>query len=193
MMRRRQQRGATLIEYALLITLLVVPLVEVSGRVRDSQGDTITENGNRAGIPDEYSGGVDPSSAGPVFDSGDQGTGSTGIETFAALSASGKKKGNKWTAVVAIDASDASGSVSGGVFDGTWEVFDLDGTLNRTFSSTCTIDTKGTCTLSLAQLNFGTAEVDHTATFTITGLTSEDLVPGPGVVGSTISIEKTTL
>lgn len=191
--RRGRQRGATVIEYSLLVVLLVVPLVEVTEAVRDQQGETITENGSRAGTPDEYSSGVDPVGAPPVFDDGDLGSGDTGIETFAALSISGKRTGSKWTAVTVIAASDVNGPVSGGVFEGTWDVFDLDGSLNRSVSATCTIDTKGNCTLSLAELNFGTSEKDHSATFTITGLESENLQPASGVVGSSISIDKTTL
>lgn len=193
MSRRAKERGATVIEYAFLIVLLVVPLVEVSEAVQDRQSQTISENGARAGTPDEYSSGVDPTGAPPVFDDGDPGSGATGIETFATLSISGKKTGNKWTAVTVIAASDVNGPVSGGVFEGTWDVFDLDGTLDRSITATCTIDTNGNCALSLAKLDFGTAEVDHTATFTITGMVSDDLEPADGVVGSSISIDKTSL
>ena len=190
---RSRMRGATVIEYAFLIALLVIPLVETLEIVRDEQGETISENGARAGIPDEYSSGVDPADLPPVFDTGSNGSGSTNIETFASLAISGKRTGPKWTAVAVIAATDAGGPVSGGVFEGTWDVFDLDGTLNRSIAATCTIDTGGNCSLSLGNLNFGTAEVDHTATFTITALVSDDLAPAAGVVGSTISIDKTAL
>lgn len=190
---RGRQRGATAIEYALLVALMAVPLVEVVEIVRDEQGEVISENGARAGIPDEYSSGVDPAGAPPVFENGTNGSGTTGIETSAALSISGKRKGSKWTAVVVIAASDTNGPVSGGVFEGIWEVFDLDGTLDRTVNASCTIDTKGDCSLSLADLNFGTADKDHSVIFTITDLVSDDLVAAPGVVGSTISVDKSLL
>lgn len=191
--RRSNERGATAIEYAFLVALMAVPLVEVVEIVRDEQGEVIAENGARAGVPDEYSSGVDPAGQPPVFVNGSSGSGTTGIETSAALSISGKRKGQKWTATVVISATDVNGPVSGGVFEGTWEVFDLDGTLNRTLTATCTIDTKGDCTLSLADLNFGTADKDHAVTFTITDLVSDDLVPAAGVVGSTISVDKSLL
>jgi Flp pilus assembly pilin Flp len=192
--RTKRQRGATVIEYAFLIVLLVVPLVEVTDAMQDQQGETILENGTRAGTPAEYSSGVAPSTPPPTFDDGDAGSGDTGIETSATLSISGTKKGKKkWTAAVVIAATDASGPVSGGVFEGTWDVFDLDGTLNRTIVASCTIDTGGNCTLSLANLDLDTPEIDHSVAFTITDLTSDDLVAADGVVGSSISIEKTTL
>lgn len=188
--RSNRQRGATVIEYAFLIVLLVVPLVEVTEAMQDEQGETIAENGARSGIPDEYSSGVDPVGAPPVFDDGDGGSGETGIETSAAMSITRQKQGNKWTAVAVIAASDVNGPVSGGVFEGRWDIFDFDGTLDRTVSASCTIDTKGDCTLSLANLNFGTAEVDYSITFTITDLVSDDLVPAADVIGSSISVDK---
>jgi hypothetical protein len=186
-------RGATAIEYAFLVALFTIPLVEVVEIVQDEQGEHIAESGNRAGTPAEYSSGVPPVPPPTTLDDGSNGSGNTNIETFASLTISGKRQGPKWTATAEIAASDVNGSVSGGVFEGTWEIYDLDGTLDRTVAASCTIDTKGDCTLSLASLNFGTADKDHSATFIITGLVSEDLVPAAGVIGSTITIVKTDI
>lgn len=186
-------RGATAIEYAFLVALFTVPLVEVVEIVQDQQGEQITESGNRAGTPAEYSSGVPPVPPPTTLDDGSNGSGDTNIETFAALTTRGMREGAKWTAVAEIAATDANGSVSGGVFEGTWEIYDLAGTLDRTVAASCTIDTKGDCTVSLASLNFSTADKDHSATFTITKLDSEDLVPAAGVIGSSVTIAKTDI
>lgn len=52
---RRRQRGAAVVETAVVTALVAIALITVIDRLHDQTGSSIDDNGDRIGTPTEYS------------------------------------------------------------------------------------------------------------------------------------------
>ncbi len=184
-----RQRGATAIEYAMVVMLVVTPLTFLVDSIQDGQRDHLIEQGDRVGTPEEE----DSLAPYVVSYSGGSGTnGSSGGAISASISLTGTTatQGQKWTAVVEARVVDgAGGPILDASVSGTWLLIYNDGRTS-TQSAQCNADSTGACSISLWNLR----RVPHnnaidSVVFTVDNIEAADVTPAPGAVGSSISVD----
>ncbi len=188
---RRGERGATVIEYGIIVSILLISLSTVITRFQESEASIVVASQNRVGTPPEvlsYNAGAagNPIAPGGGGGGGGGSTIQTTVSTAGTATAQGSKK---WTAIVEMVALDGSGNpVLDAQIAGTWTLTGDDGSLT-TSSANCSSDSSGVCNISkwgLQRIPPGTTIVS--AEFVIDGVTGQDLVPAAGVIGSTVTI-----
>jgi Flp pilus assembly pilin Flp len=164
--RLAEERGATLPEYALLVSLVVVVSMAAIQATQEEAGDRVRNSDARIGLPADaanYSVGATTTTL--------QATTTTTIAPAQALvvgsvtatpAPSQGSPASKWIANATITAHNGLGAtVAGAVITGSWS------TSGSGSTGTCTTDSSGVCTVQRADLNDGTP----TERFTVTGMT----------------------
>ncbi len=185
-----RQRGATVIEYAFLVFLVLVPLTMVVDRIQDGQRDQLISSGDRVGTPEEEN------SLAPYVSSytgGSGSSGSSGGTIVAAVTLTGTPStqgGQKWRAVVEAQVVDGGGApILDAVVTGNWLVIYTDGRTPTTEAAQCNADSAGNCTLSLWNLRrVPSPDSVESVVFTIDNIEGADVVPAPGAIGTSISV-----
>lgn len=175
----RAERGAGLVEYALVMALVAIGLVAVIGAFQDSEAEQLEARGARIGMPDldatppttgPSGGGGGPATedpSDPVVDVAlGPGTGAQALATNA----------NKWKAVVTLVVVDGGGNpVEGVTIGGTWSP---EGVQQDT---SCTTGTNGTCDVVRWNLQRGPGAV---ARFQIVAVSGTGYRDGGTIVGT---------
>lgn len=179
--RRGTESGATLVEYALIIGLVVLVSIGAIESVVDRGEDRLDDRRNSAGAPDVDAAAFPPPSGSGGGDGGGDGSGdggTTAVEPHVSLASSTQKQnppgGNKvWTATVTVLVSDPSDNTPIGGVEVSGS-FDPAVPAGKTYR--CTTDTAGQCQMTQA-MERDNKEPDYVAsvTFTVTGAS------GPGI------------
>jgi Flp pilus assembly pilin Flp len=177
-------RGAALVEYALLLALLVLVLAGAVSALQDSEAQHLESSGQRVGMPDldvsppppptssTVPGQTDPTDPPPtVYVSLDEPVG-TAEPT----------QGNSWQATVTFGAWGESGALEGVVITGVWSPSHA-----QHQTTSCTTDASGTCAVVRWSLNNN--QVDE-ATFTVTDISGSGYAPASGVIGTTTTVQQ---
>lgn len=125
------QRGASLVEYALGVSLVAITVVAAIGAMEDAGGDGLTERGDRAGSPVEDYGYIGVSAGGASGGSATTTSSTTappqevqvviGSTPSAVLAKPSNPSSSKWSATVTFSVTDAGGdAVTGAVVAGSW-------------------------------------------------------------------------
>lgn len=125
------QRGASLVEYALGVSLLAVAVVAAIGALEDAGEDGLTERSDRAGTPVEAYGYIGVSAGGASGGSATTTSSTTappqevqvviGSTPSAVLEDPSKPAQSKWSATVTFAVTDEDGQpVTGAVVAGSW-------------------------------------------------------------------------
>ncbi|MEZ5340985.1 MAG: hypothetical protein R2706_05930 [Acidimicrobiales bacterium] len=189
MSQRRRQRGATLIEYAFLVALLVIPLSRVVGGLQDAEKGRLETSSQRVGMPEEFASNTPTGGNGTAGSGSDTTTNSTAEVTISVTGNSSAQGSKKWTAVVEIEVTSTDGApILDAELTGTWQRVYADGT-TTVEEAHCSADSSGVCTLSLWNLRAAPHEsaVDQVI-FTVTALTATDATLASGVLGSAITV-----
>lgn len=177
-----RERGAALVEYALLMALLVVVSLGVIQNMEDDGGSKVASRSNSIGEPTESndlpSGGTTlPTTPPPT-------TPPSGPITIhvGELSGSTATPQANWTATVTITVRDADGDpVQGATVTGEWSVPGGGTTCSPT-------DADGQCSItSVAMKRTGTGSVPS-ITFTIVSLAGTDMTYDPDSSTLTVTI-----
>ncbi|MFP5255709.1 MAG: Flp family type IVb pilin [Acidimicrobiia bacterium] len=179
---RNDDRGATLVEYALLVALILVVSIGAIQRVQDDSGDKLVADEERVGTAEDnafYASGSTTTTA-PV------GTTTTTAPTTAmqpsslVASPAPNNSGNKWIAHVTVTITDSSGNpVTGAEVQGSWT------DPNPAVATQCTTTApSGTCSMQRTDLN----DNKPTAQFTITGVTAPGYSWTVGTGSTTVSV-----
>ncbi len=183
-MRRRNERGVTAVEYALILAMILLPLVLGVRAVQDRGASELNSSGDRIGTPDESFVPNTPTTGVVVNPSSSSTPAATGtVATSVGLVGSASTQGAKWTSTVVVTLYDQNGQpIAGASMTGEWTA---NGNQQTT---TCTTDTNGKCTVTQWNLkNGGVGEVlDNT--YTILNITGSSLTIGPGVTGTSITV-----
>ncbi len=189
MSNRKRQRGATVIEYAFVVALVVVPLTSVVDNFQAAEKDHLESSAQRVGSPEEFASVVQPTGNGNAA-SGTNTTVASSTEASIAMTGTASTQGSqKWTSVVVIRVVDsASNPILDAEITGTWQRVHADGTITSE-TAHCSSNSAGDCTLSLWNLRKRphSQAIDETV-FTVTALTAANTTPASGVVGSAISV-----
>ena len=176
----RHDRGVTMVEYALGVSLIVVVSIGAISSIEDSGSERLGQSGDRFELDD---GAYYPGA--PTTTTTPSGSTTSLVVTSvypASVTASppSSDSGNKWIANATVEVLDSSGNpVSGAVLDGTW-------TLNPGGSAepaSCTTDSSGRCILQRTDIN----DSKPSAELTITG------VSGTGMIWTPSGLDATTL
>jgi len=170
---RIRERGATALEAAIIISVVVVPLVAVVDSVQEKQADNVETSADRIGYPTEAGSlSTTPTTTGSSASTTPT-TASTGpIDTYLTMNWTSAAQGASWTGTLIIDVADLSGtSQSNGTIDGLWTLDD-----GSTQTVVCSIDTSGQCTMTIKIKK----TLSTTATFSIVSMTSDDLTLAAG-------------
>jgi Flp pilus assembly pilin Flp len=167
----RRDRGASLVEYALLFGLVAILLVGAIEHLNSAAHDELEDRGETGGAPgdaigDLSAGSVPTSVSTPSTVASSPGdVVAAGVEPIAVTTTSGS--GNKWNMSVLITVRDSTtgaplgGAIVTGSFEGD--------------SRSCTTDENGTCPLTRERIPNGTA----TMSFTLASVTYDNPSGGP--------------
>lgn len=176
---RRTDRGATLVEYALLVALLAVASITVIQTATDGGEERLDDSDDRisAQADNSYYPGASPSSSVPLS------TTTTSSSTVAVhldpnpLVSVQPDGNNRWRVTVTFTLLDAAGNgVIGATMDGDW----VDVGQGSTPQSTCTTSTSaGQCTVQYTNIKTSSPNVTYNLT-AITGGTFAWIPEAPG-------------
>lgn len=160
--RSRRERGAGLVEYALIVGLVAVAITGASERLIDAEREEVSRRAASAGAPDlnETGAGAATGTSPPAVPPEDP-PGSTPLSTVSVtLSATQTVHGSKWTVTVSLTATDQDGAYAeGATVAGTWS--ETGDTVE------CSTSAGGVCTMTLT-----VKKQDYTTlTLTITDVT----------------------
>ncbi len=181
--RRASDRGATLVEYALLVALFGLVLVASVDALQGSETEYLESSSDRIGMPD-----LDASPPGATTTTG-PGEGPQPTEPppdsvlvqIEAPTVSADEQGNNWRARIDFLASGSGLAKEGVVISGFWSP---SGGGGQTTTS-CTTDSAGTC--QMVRWNMSKDTYDQ-ATFTITSVSGPGYSPAPGMIGTEIVV-----
>lgn len=169
---RRGARGATVVEYALGLSFVLVATVGALSAFEDRSADALEERGSSIGTPDLDAAGPTTSTS-TTLASGTGGTTTTSAPptppstTVASATGTSHSSGNKWAATVVISVTDGSTPVHRAQVDGIWNP-----SAGSPESVTCSTQPNGTCTFTLRNLPTN-GNSGHVASvqFTVTAVT----------------------
>lgn len=175
---RQRDRGASLVEYALLVALFGLVLVASVDALQGSEADHLESSSQRIGMPD-----LDQSPPGSTT-STTTGEGPSPTEPppesvvviVEAPTTSAEESGNNWRARIEFLVSGSGLAREGVVISGFW---DPSGGGQTTTS--CTTTSAGTC--EMVRWNMSKNTYDQ-ATFTITSISGPGYSPAPGMIGA---------
>lgn len=165
---RHRRRGASLVEYALAIALVLVVSLSAIGAVEDSSADRLDERAGGVGDPDGLLSATSSSSTSSSSSSSSSSipTGATSttlppsedMSLADAIGSSAQVDKNSWSATVTISVVDADGDpVEGVLITASW----AGGSGNP--STSCTTGTNGQCFVTRTSIS----ENQDTVTLTI--------------------------
>jgi Flp pilus assembly pilin Flp len=167
---RQPDRGATLVEYSLLVALIAVVSLGTISAAEDSSRDHLDDRGSSIGGSSEDIGIVPV--AGSTDDEDDdegdeEGDGTTTydatVQNMTGTATNGSPS-SKWIAQVVITVVDASGNpINGITVSGSWDTA-------GTPAGECTTDSNGSCTVQRNDVQ----DSKTTATFMIASMSSTD-------------------
>nr|WHW29298.1 hypothetical protein [uncultured bacterium] len=174
---RRLQRGATVLEYALLVGFLVVPLVTVLDNLQEQQGSNVSEGGQRIGTPVVGAGYTvtgNNGNAGTAGSSGTPPTATVSVEiTFSAPSVTGNGNNKNVTQSFTIKDT-ATATVQGGAeVTGQW--YHADGVTALGTPTSCVIESNNLCSVTVSGVK--ASQVGNALVFKITNIDPPELVP----------------
>jgi Flp pilus assembly pilin Flp len=114
-----RERGASLVEYGLLLALFVVVTLAAIDSVQDSAGSRLSDTSETAGTPTELNGFYSDRSAPPTGGGGGETNPDPGSSTAASVSLGGGSaspgQGQRWDASITVTTSDGEGTPLPGV------------------------------------------------------------------------------
>jgi Flp pilus assembly pilin Flp len=167
----RRDRGASLVEYALVFGLVAILLVGAIDHLNSATHDELESRGEMAGATSDAIGDLSEGSVPTSVSTSTTVTGSpgdvvaAGVEPVAVTTTTGS--GHKWNMSVLITVRDSTtgdplgGAIVTGSFEGD--------------SRSCTTDESGTCPLTRERIPNGTA----TMSFTLASVTYDNPSGGP--------------
>ena len=189
MRQQRNQRGATAIEYAILVAALVIPLNSLIGSFQSGQTDHIQQSAQRVGMPEEFASSVTTGST-PVVTSGTDSSVPSEAEASVSITGTAKTQGTKrWTATIAIQVVNEVGApILDADVNGTWFTTFADGS-TASEAGQCVSDSAGNCGLTLSGLRrLSQANAATSVSFVIDTVTASDTTAASGVSGTTFTI-----
>jgi Flp pilus assembly pilin Flp len=173
----RNDRGATLVEYSLVVALIVVASVGTIQWWQDESEDNFARRTDSAGAPDLPTGATVPSTtvttSTPTTAAPTTSTVATQVVDVESITPfAGPDGNNDWLARMTVLLHDQSeGNVANAVISATW-VKTFQDASTQTVTATCTSQTDGTCVFELQDMEARDNKnyVDH-VTFTITSVT----------------------
>lgn len=177
-----RDRGATLVEYALLVALFAVVLIASVDVLQGSETDYLESSGQRIGMPDLDA--SPPTSTTTTTVDGGSDTTDPSESTTVALEPPEVKtdeQGNNWSATILLTFTSGGIPQEGVTVTGSW---DPSGNHEET---SCTTNSAGECSVIRWQLNKN--QVDQ-ATFTVEVISGTGYVAGDGVIGTEITALK---
>lgn len=177
----RDDRGATMVEYALAVALVVVGTIGGISKIVDSGDDVLGSSGNRVGSADDtsyYAGATTTSSTTPSSTTSTTALPGTAVQPSSITATPPPSNaGNKWianaTVAVTMSSSPFSG-VAGLLVEGEWTLVG-GGSVD---AASCTTTASGTCTVQRTDI----VDAKPVAVFTITAISGPGFywTPGPG-------------
>lgn len=169
MIRQRGQsweRGATMVEYALLVALIAVVSLGAIQRLENRSSAKVDEGAGDRGEPSEQL--YLPSASGTIVGGGtgtSVGSGAATVEVYDVVGSADNDPGSDWAAVVTIRVKNvATPDLWAGVtVSGTWRY--TEGSTAKTQPGTCTTDNTGQCSVSIANLKKSGAKAILSVTF----------------------------
>lgn len=158
---RRSERGAALVEYALIVALLAVALIGAIQSFQDGAEDRYGERSSQ-GDPAEEFGNLGPTDGGPPggTDESEPPGGTVTAVVVDALTAVAPAANNTWSMTVTVRVTGDGNPLGGVTFSApTWSP-SIGGT------STCTTTSDGICTYTQAGMDRNGATMPQ-ATFTL--------------------------
>jgi len=159
---RTRERGATAVEYGLVLALVVGSLIFIIDGVTQSSTDALETRGDRIGNPDNDStgSGSGDSSGGSIGEDVIVGDPIVEVKLDDIQNRRSLGDGPKWQASVDVIVTTISGSqVTGAVVNGTW--YPESGPMVGGVPVTCTTDDSGLCTMTVDGLqNSGASQVN---------------------------------
>jgi hypothetical protein len=183
---RHQEKGATLVEYALLIALVVVVCIGVIEVLTDNSDEKVDTRSGEIGVPSEENalpGATDGSGGGTSTDGSDGGGSVSAVAHVGGLSAatSTSSNGNKWSATVTVTIVDASGEpVTGATVTGDWSA--------GNGGTSCVTGASGTCPISSADFNAGGGNPVESVTFSVTNVSGSSVASYDSAANTSSSI-----
>ena len=179
--RPASSRGATLVEYALMLSVIVVLVVASLGGFSSNVSSELADRGNGIGDPGDFDVGVTVTTTTPPATTVPATTipatttiSPTATVSLSALAASAVIDGQKWVATVEITVVDDLGAVVAGA------TVEADWSENFASDVSCVTDGGGVCSMTQWNLNKNRASTTWSVTdIDLTGYTYD---PGANVV-----------
>jgi Flp pilus assembly pilin Flp len=198
-------RGVTVVEYALGIAMLAIPITIGVTNLEDSQGSHLQEEGQRIGNPDGAVLGYVATTLAPVSTTAatatsSSTTGSTTTSTTTTVVSSTTTAAQSTTTYATVGTAHLAAMTGAGktqanpsrwtatviitVRDGDGELVagaEVTGEWNPTGNNTptCTTEANGQCTVSQVDMKRSGGDAVYSATFTMSGLTHPELTYAP--------------
>jgi Flp pilus assembly pilin Flp len=180
--RRRGDRGATLVEYAMIMALVVVVSIGAIQMVQESGEERLDSTDVRVNADDGayYAGGGSPPTSSGATTTAPPGPVEVHLDTNPTITVA-DATGNRWQVTITFTLLDSSGDgVIGATMNGSW----TDGGNGSTPVGSCTTSTgAGQCTVQYTKIRDAVQDVSFTLS-TITGgtFTWVPEVPGEGSI-----------
>ena len=183
-----RQRGATALEMAFLMFLIVVPLVYAVDGVTNRGGSRLDEDGERIGQPVEGYGLPSPSTTVVVASSSTSAPPSGLVVASAGFTSQATlQDNNKWTANLVITLTDSSGvPIAGATVSGQWSTF-----TGAKQDTSCITDGDGRCTVTQWGLKASGTDIVTDTTYTLLDATGDGVSIDPAVVGTSVTVNNT--
>jgi hypothetical protein len=194
MKRTTEDRGATLVEYALGLALVVI-LCLGAIRTLETEGSAKVDDGaGDRGQPSEQL--FLPSASGVIVGGGSGssvGSGAATVEVFEVAGSSANGSSSSWVATVAVKVKNATTPElwSGVTVTGTWHY--LEGSTAKQATGTCLTGSTGLCTISLSGLRksgSNRTDVVEFRTIKLSGTSITHQPPSPDPISTSGSIAK---
>jgi len=169
-MRGRRDRGAALVEYAMLMALVVVVSLAAISALTDESDAKVAAQPDRIGLPSEDNAlNAPPGDADPGGDDDDGGSSGPVTAHVGGLSGATSVSNNDWSATITITVVDDSDNpVQGATVTGSWSV--------GTGGTTCTpTSASGTCSITSSALRRTGGSAVPSVTFTIGAISGTDV------------------
>ncbi len=178
MMRQRgrgtnRDAGATLVEYALVLTVITSGLIGAVGSLEDKSGTELSSRGNHIGMPGDGGGGEEVTTTTSPPDSTTSTSAATTVSHISNMVGEGTRvNSNKWIAKATFAVVGPTGAVvANATVSGTWTV---DG--GSSSSTSCVTSSEGTCNVTRDKLE----GEDQNAVFVLTNISGSGLSWSPG-------------
>jgi len=171
--RRRDARGAGLVEYALVVSLLVGAGLGAMSSFEQESGDALVARGDSIGAPDVESGISTTIAPSPPTTNNDATTTTSAppvppVSTLVSATSSAYANNKKWTATVVINVTDDEGDpVHRATVTAVWNP-----SAGSPVTVSCETQPSGNCTFTLRELGtLGASVPVASVTFDVTGVT----------------------